>query len=522
MSATIPGQQARLSTVNYLSVTFSRDYNTGIFVIPTGTTRSLPEAEAKAAASAGYATINGAGSYEDSIAPDDPSVTGNGADVHVLETDSEASIVSKIETVGEEVSEGSPAGVGRRVALPASRVVVNDMITVSQAQSLKGVKGSTLLTLGSNAVLPDLGSGVGAFIVIGDDFRSEGGIAGQGVIEDLDIDARASQDMLSPTTIHGFYMPERAGDATAHTIRNVTVYGAKNNGIHIGGGNDKLVCYRMRQENSEGVGIYIGGSDCKASDIGSTATGSAMEIDSAAVEMDKFDLWRSSGANSDPTLKITGATNGCVIKSGTVEGKTLFIGKNESALNRYINAKAQFAFVHFKFDANQSPDCYFEAQSADMVELISCKFGISGNSVITPYDYLIKITNTGGADRDGVVKIIGGSGMLRFIGRPGATNKPRMDCLKHYCDQPKRVLFEWGVPGQVEIVPNWACDAVDPHVRTHVRFDGTARDKADFPFGYLAATIDTGGTLDDVNTTFTLPELPVLSSAYSYAMRVIP
>jgi len=508
------------SQIKYLNVIFRQDKLIGNTVYPTDWETSLPDDLARALSAGGIVTIVGPGTYAEMVAPDG-STAENGATVTVLTTDSAATAKTKIETVNAETVSGSPEGVGRIVQLPAARVTTPGL-TLSQAQTLKGIKGSTILTLASDAVLLDRGGGVGGYITIANDFLSSGGIAGQGVIEDLDIDATATQAMVSPATLHGLYAPERAGDAALHTMRNVTVYGAKNNGIHFEGGNDKLVAYRMRQEGSLGVGIYVSGSDLKAKDIGSVAKGSAMEIHTAAIEMDTFDLWRRSDCNSDPTLKITGALNGCVIKSGTVEGKTLFIGKNENAGNRYINSKAQFAFVHFKFDSNQTPDCYFEAQSADLVELVSCKFGISGNSVITPYDYLIKITNTGGVDRNGVVKIIGGSGMLRFLGRPGATNLQRMDCAKHYANLPKRVIFEWGIPGQVEIVPNWACDAVDPDLRTHVRFDGTARNKVDFPFGYLAATIDSGGTLDDVNTTFTLAELPVPSSTHCRAMRVLP
>ena len=506
------------SQIKYVNVVFRQDKLIGNTVYPTDWATSLPEDLARSLEPQ-FVTIIGPGTYAEMVAPDG-STAENGATVTVLTTDSAGTAKSKIETVNAETVSGSPEGVGRIVQLPAARVSTGGLV-LSQAQTLKGIKGSTILTHDGSALL-DLAGGVGAYITIGNDFRSQGGVAGQGVIEDLDIDASATQALVTPTTIHGLYAPVRAGSANVHTMRNVTVYSAKDDGIHFASGNDKLVAYRLRQEGSLGRGIYVSGSDLKAKDIGSVAKGSAMEIDAAAVEMDTFDLWRRSDCNADPTLKITGATNGCVIKSGTVEGKTLFIGKNENAANRYINSKAQFAFVHFKYDSIQTPDCFFEAQSADLVELVSCKFGVSGNSVITPYDYLIKITNTGGVDRNGVVKIIGGSGLMRFLGRPGATNLQRMDCAKHYANLPKRVIFEWGIPGQVEIVPNWACDAVDPDLRTHVRFDGTARNKVDFPFGYLAATIEAGGTLDDVNTTFTLAELPVLSSTHCRAMRVLP
>lgn len=508
------------SQIKYLNVIFRQDKLIGNTVYPTDWETSLPDDLARALSAGGIVTIVGPGTYAEMVAPDG-STAENGATVTVLTTDSAGTAKSKIETVNAETVSGSPEGVGRIVQLPAARVTTAGL-TLSQAQTLKGIKGSTILTLASDAVLLDRGGGVGAYVTIANDFLSRGGIAGQGVIEDLDIDASATQAMVSPATLHGLYAPVRAGSATLHTMRNVTVYSAKDDGIHFASGNDKLVAYRLRQEGSLGRGIYVGGSDLKAKDIGSVAKGSAMEIDAAAVEMDTFDLWRRSDCNADPTLKITGATNGCVIKSGTVEGKTLFIGKNENAANRYINSKAQFAFVHFKYDAIQTPDCFFEAQSADMVELFGCKFGVSGNDVVTPYNYLIKITATGGDNRKGLVKIVGGGGIARFIGRVGATNLMVLDCAKHICDTPKNLRFEWGVMGQIEIVPNWACDAVDPAVRTHMRMDGVARTKVNYPFGYLCATVNTGGLLDDGIANFTLEELPVISSNFSYAMRFIP
>lgn len=449
-------------------------------------------------------------------------VPGVGGDiVYVNSTDDAATIESKLETINDEVDPGSPEGVGRIVQLCAGRLTTGPL-SISQAQTIRGIKGSSILTLGPGYTLLDQGGGVGAYFTIKNDFLSSGGIAGQGVFEDFEIDASETQNLVSPATIHGLHAPTRAGDAVAHTYRNVTVYNAKDNGINLEGGNDKLVADRLRQEGSLGVGIKISGSDCKAQNIGSVAKGSAMVIDSAAVEMTQFDLWRRSDCNTDPTLQITGASNGCVITSGTVEGQTLFIGKNENAANRYINSQAKFAFVHFKYDSNQSPTSYLEVRSADMVELFGCKFGVSGNSTVTPYDYLIEITNTGGADRDGLVKVIGGGGLCRFIGRVGATNKMVIDAVKHICNKPKNLRFEWGVMGQVEIVPDWACDAVDPAVRTHMRFDGVARNKTDYPFGYLCATVDTGGTLDDGVPTFTLPARAAPFAGYSYAMRFIP
>jgi len=449
--------------------------------------------------------------------------------------------------------DGSPAGRGRLVYLPSGRLTTPEL-DLSQGQSLCGVKGSTILTLESDATLTKRDvSGVGAYITIRDDYYAEGGIAGQGVIEDLDIDAKNLDTATGTgvTKFYGLYAPPRDPDpdhhANLHTIRNAAVYNAKDNGIHFDLGNDKLVCDRIRQEGAGGVGIYLAGGDVKARAVGSASVGTALYVSGAAVEIDQFDLWRSIDANVDqPTLDIVGGANGCVIKSGTVEGWTRFIGKNEGedppppfdpespAASHYLNSKAQFAFVHFKYSkdllrADPDPTCYFEAQSADLVELISCKFGVSGTEKPNAghtYDYLIMITNSSNdASRNGLVKISGGSGMLRYLGRvDGNRNRMYIDALKHICNVPKRLLFDWGRMGTVEIVPNWAVDSSDPMIRTHLRCDGTQYNKVDQPFGYLNVGAYRGAnvTLDDGIGTFDMPRLPIVSSDCVFAIRAIP
>ena len=345
----------------------------------------------------------------------------SGGPVLVFNNDSSADIKTKIETLNvEAVPDGPPAGIGRLIQLPAGRLTTENLL-LSQAQSLRGVKGSTILTLDSEATVTDRGRGIGAYITIKDDYRSEDGISGQGVIEDLDIDVNNVEPPGPPglSKIHGLYAPSPVlhEHANLHTMRNVAVYNANDDGIHFDAGNDKLVCDRPRSEGSGGVGIYLAGGDVKARAVGSVSDGSAMMIVSGAVELDQFDLWRKN-FNGDPTLDIVGGANGCIIKSGTVEGWTRFTGKNEDpelpvGISYYLNSRAQFAFVHFKYDANQMPSgdsCYFEARSADLVELVSCKFGGTGNETITtPYTYLIMITNQGDEAGNGLVKISGGS-----------------------------------------------------------------------------------------------------------------
>lgn len=445
--------------------------------------------------------------------------------VDVLSSDSAVTIKSKIETINAETGPGDSQDVGRIINLSGKRMVT-DFLTISQAQTLMGVKGAGQLALNPLAVGVDPGDGTTGYITVANDFRSSGGIAAQGLWGNIDIDASGSQGMATPTRIHGLYGPLRAGSAAMPTMFNIGVYGAKNDGIHFDDGNDKLVAIRLRQEGSLERGIYIGGSDCKLHDIGTVSQGTAMEIAGAAVEMDTFDIWRSGSPTAAPTLKITGASNGCVLKSGTIEGDTLFIGKNANGANLGINSKAQFAFVHFKLKSGfTGRTSLFKAQSADLIEFISCKWGQTGNGSITPYNYLIEITNTDDPEQDGLVKIIGGSGMLRFLGRAGDTNKMKMDCLKHIINKPWRLLFEWGRMGTVEDVPYWAVDSSDPTIRTHLACDGATYNVADQPFGYLNWAAHHGNwaaRLDDGVTTFTMPIIPRSDSYTIPSLRAIP
>jgi hypothetical protein len=399
---------------------------------------------------------------------------------------------------------------------------------LSQGQSLRGVKGSTILTLDNTAPLIDRGGDIAAFITVDDDYRGSLGVSGQGVIEDLDIDATYSGSLGDISKLHGLYAPARVGSANLHTMRNVGVYNARNDGIRFETGNDKLVCDRLRSERAVETGIYLAGGDVKARAIGSVSTGTALKIDSVAVEVDQFDLWRMEDANLElPTLEVIGGSNGCVIKSGTVEGFTRFIGGNATPGSQYRNSKAQFAFVHFKHVVpivGDPPLCYLEVRDADLVELVSCKWGVSGNSSPDDiYQYLIMITNSGNVDNNGIVKVIGGSGMLRFLGRDGATNKMRIDATDHICNIPQRLLFEWGRLGAIEMVPPFAVDPLDP-LRTHLRCDGTEYNTKDQPFGYLNvdAYFDSWTAKLSDDTTFRTPNLPALSSNCVPAIRAVP
>lgn len=450
--------------------------------------------------------------------------------VHSSDTTVPGTVEGKISDINPPPPGDDPAGIGRLVILPAGSLTTQEIL-LSQAQSLRAVKGSAILKLEHGSPLTERHDGIAAYVTIDEPFYTKDGIAGQGVIQDLDIDASYGDDDPPEgiTAVHGLYAPPRGDDPSyVHTMRNVAVYNARNNGIHLDVGNDRLVADRLRSELANGIGIYMAGSDVKLRAVGSVAFGSALKVSGSAIEMDQFDLWRPDhDFTSDPTLEINGGANGCVIKSGTVSGKTLFIGNNnsEDTSYHYINTKAQFAFVHFKHDENQSDlDCYFEAKSADLVELISCKFGASGTGTIEhKYPYLIKISAADDIGM-GLLKITGGTGLVRFLGRQGTgNNRMVIDANKHICNEPKLLLFDWGRLGTIEMVPLCAVDSTNP-LCTHLRCDGTQYNSRDQPFAYLNvdAYLDhwTAELHDNVN--FNVPDLPALSHNCVPAIRAIP
>lgn len=460
----------------------------------------------------------------------------------VLSTDSAAQIKEAVETLLPEQTAGTPFGRGLTVRFPSSEVVTTTM-SLSTMQSVKGRKGSPLTFSPSG-----LADGEYGHLTLLHDSLSHQGLRGNGVLEDLDF--RGNRQVwqnggANPNkVVHGYWAPDRPGNekCIAHNMRNVAFYGHSGIGVNIGKGNDQWVGERVRVEAAKLWAMRLASSDIKASKLGLNGDGGALWIDGAAVELDTCDFFIPDTFNAECTVLAENATR-VQIKGGTCDGRMIFRGRNDQGTTvRYENARMRVRDLVIKHAqalnatpgyAGGSPlyvyDCYFLAEDIDGVTLDGCSFAFDTTLAASALpDYLIGIkTTTGNRARLGVVQLFNAGGLMHLIGRPGDANgiEARMGCKKHWSNEPHLTMFGWGVPGQVEEVPNWACDHPDPTMRTHVRFDGNMLLKERHPFGYLARTINPGGThgtLDDGNASVLMPELPQLSSWACRAMRVVP
>jgi hypothetical protein len=271
-----------------------------------------------------------------------------------------------------------------------------------------------------------------------------------------------------------------------------------------------------------------------------TRRAGALLIDAAAPEIETFDLYLPSDAECEATVICLDAQR-YQFKGGTISGRTICRGRNDGGTtNRYENSAGLFAGVTFKHDQDLASSRFYSGvdqvytyssylvlEDIDGIRLVSPRFSFDTtlSTSLLP-DYLIEfLTSTGNDQRIGKAFISDASGLIQLTGRIGTSIKQRIGCKKHFADKPENVVFDWGIPGRPEPVPTWLVDNADPSQITHIAFDGTSRTKEDYPFGYLCATINpagTHGTLDDVNTTFTLPLLPDISSDYIWAMRCVP
>lgn len=470
--------------------------------------------------------------------------TAGGATVFVTADDTAVDIAAKVETLNASVEADSPLERGNVVQYDPGPFETGPL-DLSTMQTEIGVKGSSQIRLDPTG----LTAGEYGHRTLLDDSLSKAGIRGNGVIRDLDYNGQVTDfddwDVDHPgVTVHGYWAADRAsGKCITHRIDNSAFYNYPGHGVYIGVGNDQMVATRLRAEGNRGFGIVIKSSDCKLHDIGSTSIGGALWVDGAAPEIETVDLFMPTSFEGECTVLLNNAAR-TQIKGGTISGRTIIRGRNDQGLSvRYEACGILLADLAFKHDQDLANtryysgaeqiyvyDSYIEIEDADGVRIRAPRFGfdtaLTGSQLP---DYLIKITtSTGNRGRLGTVFLDQTIGMLDLIGRPGEAGGvlSRMGCKKHWSNEPHLTIFDWGTPGQIEEVPLWKCDHADLTMRTHIKCDGTTYLKADYPFAYLAQSINPGGThgtLDDVNTNFTLRAYSTATpSSTCWAMRAVP
>lgn len=484
-------------------------------------------------------------SAADLQAIDEGSLGGGGSqgEVVVNVTDTEAVIKAKVADLLPEQIALSPAGRGRRVKMPAQQLDVGPM-NLSTMQSMQGAGiGSTIIRMPT----PGLTAGTYNHISVLDDATSFRGMMGQGKLSDMIFYGR-QEDITggAGVIVHGYVLSDRP-EGRGHIMNNVEFHNYSGSGVIMGWGGDQFCSDRLRIENCTGVGLLIGSDAGAASDgkhfrmgVGGNR-GGAVRVTKCAVTVDQFDFWLPSDFNGECTLELRDATR-CTFRTGVVEGRLVVRGRNDQGTGvRQENTMNVFDNVNFKHDpaipasplyanATYTYDSYILLEDVEGVQLKSCQFGFDPADSVFP-DFLIKhVTTTGDASRIGEVIISGGIGIFERFKGTGVG--PRVGFRKHYSNRPDLVRWEGFVPGQAELVPIDMFNGNLPNSRDYVRLDGSTYLKADYPLGYLWATLGKGvggvgtpgtnGTLDDVATGWTSPNITSPHASLVYAMRTRP
>lgn len=451
-----------------------------------------------------------------------------------------AELKTAIETLNPAQISDSGAGRGRMVRLP-SRELTLGKVNLSTMQSIEGAGQATTTVRLDHA---GLAAGDHTHLTVLADSISKQGNRPQGKISSITFDGnkqRIEADIADGS--RPIVTAYKAVDTKrVHILEDVVFSNYTGDGVVFETGSDQSIVRRARVEGVNGIAWIARGSDQKWDHIAGNGRGGAFLIENSAPEVDIFDFWVPADT---PLAVYTGTIMkgvGVRMAKGTIAGPLLIKGKNANGnvATHYGNSYHSFVQVKFKHDKERvgsgALQHYLRVEDAELVQLVAPWFDFEA---ATPVDdlpeYLISIgTSTGTAAQAGSVSIVGGAHLME-AGRAGATGgamTPRIGAKKGICDNPKSLQINGKPFGAVDIVPAWAVSSPSPSLRTHVQVStpGTARTvaKADFPLAYLAATVDKGiggvgiagthGRLDDGATTAPLPELPVISSDYVYAL----
>lgn len=480
--------------------------------------------------------------------------SGSEGESLVATTDTASQIRTKVETTGTAAELNSPAGKGRRVVFPSGKMSVVQS-NLSTLQSIQGAgKGSTFLSF---SFTTDPGAGTYAMFQVLDDSTSFHGARGQASIRDVlcygnSVSVGGGTIPLD-RVVHGYFSDTRS-QGVAHTMMDVDYMNFTGDGVHVLAGNDQMMMNHVRSEGNDGWGYWIvGASDCKSRACGAqgNATGGIHVESCATFRWRDFDCGNPNGTSFKGTYTVELVDmSRASFDTGEISGRVLVSGRNDQGTGvRYEEAQNTFRNVSFKVDENL-PGAYAAngktgqytsqvvLEDVDGTIFDNCRFmygDVAPSQAMldaTP-NYFIEFTSlTGGgaANRRGWCKFTNMHGLVHRRGRVADSFQPVVAFKKHYANYPN--LVEWDfTPGAPELV-NY--DSTNPP-RDYVlcgdfgATTGPTYNKADYPFGYLWATLANGtsipvnGTLDDANTTWTAPIGPYAAPAGKrWMMRVWP
>lgn len=473
------------------------------------------------------------------------------ASVSIVSTDMTSTTVTNVlEDAGEPELVDAPWGRGREVVLnPGSHDVAVANISQSQSISCSGPGAATLVFARHANVSAETG-----VLVVDDDRLSKHSIAGRGVLRNLsmdganydgDVERDGGGHALYP--VHGYYATAPSVDGESHSFIETLFAGMTGDGIKIIGRKQFRAlwakCVAVEGFGFNGQDI----NDSKNFGCGFNGKKGAAKIRHMATP--KFiagDMWIPDDFDGQATLDVADQVR-MLVDAYEIEGRTVVIGRNYGNTNRWESAANIFRADNFKIVEGLAPSftltrddattkaglsCMVYLEDTDLTIFDSCTLRYNNVTptaeelTATP-DYFVQIgTKKTGALNiamfPGHVKFQNMSGLVHSRGRFGDT-APRVAFKKHYSDRPE--LVEWDFrAGGLELVA-WNDAAPPRHYVKAGAYGGSAAtyNKADYPMGYLWATLLTGGTLDDVNTTFTVPAAPIPApTGMAWAFRVWP
>jgi hypothetical protein len=462
--------------------------------------------------------------------------------VAVFEDDTPAQVAAKLAGTYPEYEPLYPDGMGRRIKMPAARVWADVNTAISTMNGIEGAGiGSTVIKVRTKDLAPGQYS---AFPVL-DDPRSEDGIRAQGRIDNTTFHGNL-QDIaganLTTVLVDGYVLTDRA-EGPAHVMNNTEFHNFSGNGVVVGWGGDQFCSDRLRVENCEKIALIIGNSAGAASDgkhtkMGLTSRGGALLVEKSSFTVDQFDMWIPTNFNGKATVELRDA-NRCTFRTGTIEGRLYINGKNDQGTGvrgEHTHHLVENTSIKYAAEVKGSPfytggsppmtyDSYVLIEDADGVHLSKVTFGFEESELVAnlPAYYIKHSSLSGDTTRLGRVFVDGAHNWLSRFKATGVV--PRVGFKTHYSSHPELVHWEGFNPGRPELVHVNMLNGAGPDARHYGKYDGTTvYTKADFPFGYLWATLwnTTRGTLDDAQVNFILPALASPYTDWVYAMRLEP
>lgn len=450
----------------------------------------------------------------------------------------------EVEDDGTPEEVDAPWGRGREVRV-APGLHQTATIDLSQSQSISGVgPGATALVYTKHQTVTAETGVLNAL----DDRLSKRSIASRGVIRYLSIDGANYDPNVSIFPVHGYYAAAPAVDGEAHSFHETLFANTTGDGIHIEGRKQLRMVY-AKCVSVDGFGLNVKDvNDSKNFGCGFNGKKGAVKIRHMATP--KFiagDAWIPADFNGQATWDVADQVR-MLVDAYEIEGRTVLIGRNFGNTSRWEAADNIFRAVNFKIVEGLSPTFTYTRDDGTTTGTLSCMIYLEDidntmfdgctmrYDTVTPdaqelaatCDYFVQIgTKKTGALNiamfPGQVKFQNMSGIVHSRGRQGDT-APRLAFKKHYSNRPD--LIEWDFPaGGLQLIP-WN-DAAPP--RNYIKaspFGATTPTtalKADYPMGYLWATLTSGGTLDDANTTFNIPiAQSIAPTGMAWAYRVWP